>query len=130
MNESLERLISTRFPMINRARYPDTDFGYWGYMIPDGWFPLVVQFAKALEEINPTDLVIYQIKEKMGRLVICSECAGSEEDLAALDDLEVMIEQYSQMRCGRCGDVLDNGHNCHPHWLSHDDLVRWATNYM
>ena len=104
MNESLEQLISERFPMMSRERYPNTDFGYWGYMIPDGWFPLVVQFAKALDEIEPKGLVIFQIKEKMNRLVICCECEDTETKIEALDGLEVLIEQRSQGICGGCGE--------------------------
>jgi len=131
MDIELERLIEERFELMRRERYANTDFGYWGYAIPDGWFPLIVQFAKALEELAPQGLVIYQIKEKMNRLVICCESEGSEELVNALDNLEVLIEQRSQQRCGRCGEALPGErHVCHPRCQSHEMLLAWAQDYL
>ena len=127
MHDDLERLIAERFVLMRRELHLDTDFGYWGYAVPNGWFSLLVQFAKTLEEIEPQDLVIYQIKEKLNRLVVCCECTGQDETIAALDDLEVVVERESQLICGRCGERLGDDHECHPRSENHEEMVAWAT---
>lgn len=130
MNKALEQLISRHYPMLNRDCYQGTDFGYGGFEIPDGWFPLIVQFAKALDEIKPSNLVLYQIKEKFNHLIICAECSGSEKDRLALDTLEEHLEECSLYLCGRCGESLNTSHACHPRSQNEEALIEWAALYL
>ncbi|UTW03089.1 hypothetical protein KDX31_17450 [Amphritea atlantica] len=130
MNYELEKLIVKRFPFMDRKCYPNTDFGYGGFDIPDGWFPLIVQFAKELDEIKPSDLVLFQVKEKFNQLIICAECSGPEKDLLALDALEENIEKLSFSLCGGCGEFLMPSHVCHPRSQNEDALIEWAALYL
>lgn len=135
MKQELEKLIVKRFPFMDRKCYPNTDFGYGGFDIPDGWFPLIVQFAKELDEIKPSDLVLFQVKEKFNQLIICAECSGPENDLLALDELEERIEKLSFSLCGGCGESLNPPdmtlpHVCHPRSQNEDSLIEWAALYL
>lgn len=116
MNQAVEQWIIAQYPLFERARYPNTSYGYGGFECPSGWTILLAQFAEEVVRLEIQRLVIYQIKEKLNQLRICAEC--EDEKAGLLDDLVMNIEYASTRVCGRCGDKLTHPHHCIRHEAS------------
>lgn len=62
---------------------------YWGFEVPEEWFPYIERLAEQINEIAPDNVEFAQVKEKWGQLRVYVDFIGKidENTINKVDNL-------------------------------------------
>ncbi len=125
MRKDLDDLLCERYPKIFAERHGlATETGMcWGFQCGDGWFNLIDTLCEQLQvqtdHCGAPQVVVQEIKEKMGKLRFYSSGYGSDVQRGMIK----LAQELSARTCELCGHPgeLDRSQGwvvtrCEDHW--------------
>ncbi len=118
MDKRLDKLLVESFPILygNRNKSVTQSCMGWGFDVDDGWFLIIWELSKRLEEINNTELkeaefkiVANQVKEKFATLRFYTSYA-TEDAYYLIHEAEAL----TAITCETCGQP---GDRTGKHWI-------------